>query len=107
MGGSDRPKKIGLLGPYGFGNLGDAAIQQAMVQHIKQHIPDGQIYGFSLNPEDTFNRHGIQSFLINRRPPGPNNLLHRIPRQIRYKIWMRILLWFFYRVLYLGVLPKY
>ncbi|MBE0695939.1 MAG: polysaccharide pyruvyl transferase family protein [Anaerolineaceae bacterium] len=59
-------KKIGLLGPYGGGNLGDAAIQQAMIENIRRHYPDAEIYGFSLNPEDTERRHGIPSFPIGR-----------------------------------------
>jgi polysaccharide pyruvyl transferase WcaK-like protein len=54
--------KIGLMGPFGFGNLGDAAIQEAMIQNIYKYCPDAKIYGFSLNPEDTEVRHGIPSF---------------------------------------------
>ena len=37
-------KKIGLLGPYGYGNLGDAAIQQAMIEHIHRYHPDAKVY---------------------------------------------------------------
>ena len=57
---------IGLIGPFGYGNLGDAAIQQSMIQNIRIQCPEAQIYGFSLNPEDTFIRHGITSFPIGR-----------------------------------------
>jgi polysaccharide pyruvyl transferase WcaK-like protein len=57
--------KIGLMGPFG-GNLGDAAIQQAMLQNIYRFQPDAIVYGFSLYPDDTENRHGIPSFPINR-----------------------------------------
>ncbi len=53
--------RIGILGPWG-GNLGDAAIQQTMIDHIRIYYPDAQIYGFSLCPEDTEKRHGIPSF---------------------------------------------
>ena len=59
-------KKIGIMGPFGFGNLGDAAIQEAMLQHVREYVPDAQIYGFSLNPEDTEKRHGIPSYPIGR-----------------------------------------
>lgn len=59
-------KKIGLIGPFGYGNLGDAAIQEAMIQHIQLCIPDAEIVGFSLNPEDTEARHGIKSYPISR-----------------------------------------
>ncbi len=60
------PKKIGLMGFFGYGNLGDAALQEAMIQHIRQCIPNAEIYGFSLDPEDTEARHGIKSFQISR-----------------------------------------
>lgn len=59
-------KKIGIMGPFGFGNLGDAAIQEAMLQHVREYVPNAQIYGFSLNPEDTEERHGIPSYPIGR-----------------------------------------
>lgn len=62
-------KKIGIMGPFGFGNLGDAAIQQAMIQNIQNYYPDAEIYGFSLNPEDTETRHGIPSFLMCNTDP--------------------------------------
>lgn len=61
-----RVTRIGLLGPFGFGNLGDAAIQQAMIQNIHRFVPDVQIIGFSLNPEDTERRHCIPTYPISR-----------------------------------------
>lgn len=54
------------MGPFGFGNLGDAAIQQAMLQHLYQFFPDADVFGFSLNPEDTEKRHGIKCYPIGR-----------------------------------------
>lgn len=56
--------KIGLLSPCGWGNLGDAAIQEAMIHHIKRRIPDAEIFGFTLNPEDTRKRHNIPTYPI-------------------------------------------
>lgn len=61
-----RTRKIALIGPYGFGNLGDAAIQQAMIENIRRRLPEAEIYGVSLNPSDTQARHGIPSFPISR-----------------------------------------
>jgi len=62
------PQKIGLCGFFGYGNLGNAAIQRAVIANIRKRIPDAQIFGFSLNPEDTQQRHQIPSFSIVRRP---------------------------------------
>jgi polysaccharide pyruvyl transferase WcaK-like protein len=84
-------KKIGLLGPFGYGNLGDAAIQEAMIQHIREHQPEAQIYGFSLNPTDTENRHGIPTYPIMRMPESPDSLLSKIPHRIRYNRIFQIL----------------
>lgn len=61
-----RATRIGLLGPFGFGNLGDGAIQQAVIQNILRYVPNAEIVGFSLNPEDTERRHGIRSYPISR-----------------------------------------
>lgn len=54
------------MGPFGFGNLGDAAIQEAMLQNIRIFRPKDQIFGFSLNPEDTEARHDIPSYPVGR-----------------------------------------
>jgi|CXWL01.1.fsa_nt_gi polysaccharide pyruvyl transferase WcaK-like protein len=58
---------IGLLGPWGSGNLGDAAIQDAVMFNIKQRLPEVALVGFSHNPQDTLERHGLACFPINRR----------------------------------------
>ena len=63
---SKSKRTVGLLGPWGSGNLGDAAIQDAMIHNIKRHLPSAQIFGFSGNPGDTERRHHIRSFLIIR-----------------------------------------
>ncbi|MBK7894890.1 MAG: polysaccharide pyruvyl transferase family protein [Candidatus Promineifilaceae bacterium] len=52
---------IGLIGPW-HSNLGDAAIQEAMMQHIKEYRPNATIIGYSLSPEHTEARHGIKSY---------------------------------------------
>lgn len=59
-------KKIGLWGFYGFGNLGDAAIQQAVIQNIRERLPKAEIYGICLSPDDTKNRYDIPAFPIYR-----------------------------------------
>ena len=65
---SARPH-IALLGPYGFGNLGDAAIQQAVIDAIRVRQPKTTIVGISLNPSDTEKRHGIAAYPITSMPP--------------------------------------
>ena len=57
---------VGLMGPFGFGNLGDAAIQQAMIENIYARYPLAKIVGFSLNPEDTEIRHHIKTYPVGR-----------------------------------------
>lgn len=64
-----RGKKCGILGPFGLGNLGDAATQDAVIGAIRSRWPDATIYGFSLNPEDTQLRHGIESYPIRQVEP--------------------------------------
>jgi polysaccharide pyruvyl transferase WcaK-like protein len=59
-------KRFAILGPYGGGNIGDAAIVDAMIQNIRKHCPDSEVYGININPEDTQVRHNIPSFPIHR-----------------------------------------
>ncbi|NCJ05006.1 hypothetical protein GS597_00405 [Synechococcales cyanobacterium C] len=56
--------KIGLMGPWGYGNLGDAAIQTAMIQNLKKYLPQAEIVGFSIFPEETQKRHHIPAFAM-------------------------------------------
>lgn len=53
--------KVGLLTPSGWGNLGDAAIQDATIAAIRRRHPAAEIRGFTLNPQDTLSRHGIEA----------------------------------------------
>jgi polysaccharide pyruvyl transferase WcaK-like protein len=62
--------RIGLLDHMGYGNLGDAATQEALIAHIRLRLPEAQIVGFSLNPVDTEKRHGIPSYSITYWHPG-------------------------------------
>jgi polysaccharide pyruvyl transferase WcaK-like protein len=58
------PKTIGLLDHMGYGNLGDAAIQEAVIANIRRRVPNAQLVGFSLIPDDTRKRHGIPCYPI-------------------------------------------
>jgi polysaccharide pyruvyl transferase WcaK-like protein len=68
---ASHPGKIGLLSPCGWGNLGDAAIQDAVIQHIRRYLPGSEIVGFSLNPSDTAERHGIRCLPLRCDSGGP------------------------------------
>jgi polysaccharide pyruvyl transferase WcaK-like protein len=57
------------MGPFGYGNLGDAAIVEAALQSLRRRYPDSTIVGFTLDPEDTERRHGITSFPLSRTTP--------------------------------------
>jgi polysaccharide pyruvyl transferase WcaK-like protein len=70
-------KNIGLLDHLGHGNLGDDATLDAVMQNIKSRCPTAAIIGLSLNPSDTYKRHGIPSYPIrrdSRSPPEANKL---------------------------------
>ncbi len=55
-------KKIALLTPYTGANLGDAAIQEAIIVNIKKRLPSASIRGITLNPKNTTELHGICCF---------------------------------------------
>jgi polysaccharide pyruvyl transferase WcaK-like protein len=56
--------KIALLTPYGGKNLGDAAIQEAVIANIRKRYPSAHIYLITLWPENTTKLHGVSSFPI-------------------------------------------
>jgi polysaccharide pyruvyl transferase WcaK-like protein len=65
---------IGLLGPYGYGNLGDAAIQDAMLANVRRWRPGARLVGLSLNPTDTTNRHAIPAYPLYPKCAGGNSV---------------------------------
>jgi polysaccharide pyruvyl transferase WcaK-like protein len=58
--------KIALLHHTGGGNLGDDATMDVVIRNIGQRWPDAEIIAFSMNPDDTIKKHGIQSYPIRR-----------------------------------------
>lgn len=62
---SRRPS-VALVSPCGWGNLGDAAIQEAVIQNLREAVPDIGIIAFTLNPADTRERHGIPAYPLAR-----------------------------------------
>ncbi|MBI5584169.1 MAG: polysaccharide pyruvyl transferase family protein [Deltaproteobacteria bacterium] len=60
-----RPMKIGLLTPYTGGNLGDGAIQEAVIHHIRKRYPEAELFGVTLNPPETERLHRIPCYPLN------------------------------------------
>ena len=54
--------KVALLTPYDGGNLGDAAIQEALIGNFRKYDPQVQLYGITLHPESTAARHHIPCY---------------------------------------------
>jgi polysaccharide pyruvyl transferase WcaK-like protein len=50
---------IGILGPYTSRNLGDTAIQMAVIGNLRRRLPDAQLLGISWDPQDALRCHGI------------------------------------------------
>ena len=54
--------KVALLTPYDGGNLGDAAIQEALIGNFRKYDPQVQFCGITLHPENTAARHHIPCY---------------------------------------------
>ena len=59
---NERDCRIALLTPYDGGNLGDAAIQDAMIENIRRRLPRVRLSGISLSSESFLKQHGVESF---------------------------------------------
>jgi polysaccharide pyruvyl transferase WcaK-like protein len=59
--------KIALLTPYTGGNLGDAAIQDAVIGNVRKRYPDAELCLVTLCPEATARLHKVPSFPIDAR----------------------------------------
>ena len=69
---------IGLLTPYSGCNLGDGAIQDAVIEHIRLRRPDASLYLFTTDTKQTEKLHGVKSLpLTGLYIPGYSmSLLH-------------------------------
>jgi polysaccharide pyruvyl transferase WcaK-like protein len=65
-----RAPRIALLTPYNGGNLGDAAIQDALISNLRVRLEGVRIAGISLNCDNFVERHGTEAFPLcgNGRP---------------------------------------
>lgn len=66
-----RPKRIALLGPFSFGNLGNAALQEVLVQHFRRRFPEAELYGCYIDVEMSADELPIRAFPLNRTVPWP------------------------------------
>lgn len=64
--------RVGVFGHYGHDNMGDEAIIEAVIQNLRARCPMVQLTGFSMNAEDTAQRHGIPAFRIRSQTPRKN-----------------------------------
>lgn len=53
--------RVGLLGAYHSRNLGDTAIQAAVMANLRNHWRDAEFLGISWDPQDARRCHGIDS----------------------------------------------
>ncbi|HTA29350.1 MAG TPA: polysaccharide pyruvyl transferase family protein [Candidatus Cybelea sp.] len=85
-----KPKlRILLLTPYTGGNLGDAAIQDAVIHHLRKRLVEPQIRLVTLTPGATTKLHGLPSFPIQEpaRTDGAGRLgarIRRMGRELRH-----------------------
>ena len=66
---SSLQKKIGVFNHGGTKNLGDVALLAAVIQNARLRVPNAEIVGFTINPDDTRLRHGITCFPIRYTAP--------------------------------------
>jgi polysaccharide pyruvyl transferase WcaK-like protein len=57
-------KRIALISPCGWGNLGDAAILDSAIHNLRQRDATIEFVGLTLNPVDTRLRHNIESMSV-------------------------------------------
>jgi polysaccharide pyruvyl transferase WcaK-like protein len=57
-----REYRVALLTPYDGGNLGDASIQDAMIENLRRRLPGVRLSGISLSSADFLKQHGVESF---------------------------------------------
>jgi polysaccharide pyruvyl transferase WcaK-like protein len=71
--------RVAFVSPSGLGNLGDAAIIESLLAGIRRRQPGAEIVGFTLNPDDTRARHGVEAHTCGAFPL-PHYGVRRSPR---------------------------
>jgi polysaccharide pyruvyl transferase WcaK-like protein len=65
----ERPLRVALIGAYGSTNLGDVAIETALINNLRQRDPSLQIFAIAHDPGDAERCFGIPSFPADRDTP--------------------------------------
>lgn len=115
--GAQESVRVALLTPYDGGNLGDAAIQEAVIAGLRKCDPGVDLIGITLYPEKTSARHQIPCYHLTatsrshyqvKQDPaskvdgGPPSMgaetsvglyrrLRRIARAVPFLLWLKIL----------------
>lgn len=61
-------RRVGLYGPYASRNLGDTAIQMAVIANVRDRWPGVEIVGICSDPRDTLKTHHIAAFPMSGDP---------------------------------------
>jgi polysaccharide pyruvyl transferase WcaK-like protein len=68
--------RIGVWGHYHGNNIGDDIVVATIIENLRRRRPDVDLYGFSLDPSDTSQRHDIPSYSLTwgqRSPHRPGS----------------------------------
>jgi polysaccharide pyruvyl transferase WcaK-like protein len=92
-----KPKKVSLLGNFGWRNLGNDCTLQAIIYHARKYLPDAEINSICTDPEDTSARYNIPAFpirgMLGRAWPGQNNPLIRPLLKVLLRIPIELERW--------------
>ena len=70
-------RRIGIIGHGGTKNLGDEALFATVIQNVRRRLPEAEVIGFTINPADSRERHGIECFPIRRLEETRAGILKR------------------------------
>jgi polysaccharide pyruvyl transferase WcaK-like protein len=89
--------RIALVTPYSGGNLGDAAIQDAMIGNLRQRMPGAQFFGITLDDQNFVRQHdgaGAFPFLPDSTPVWAQPAMGSpqaasAAGHARHRVWMK------------------
>lgn len=61
-----QPLRVGIWGRYHGGNLGDDVVVATLIRNIRALRPRAEIFGVSIDPEDTSQRHGMPAVSMSK-----------------------------------------